>query len=602
MAARAGVAKQQRRVSQVLLASASEAPTLSFMEELFGDDFPEAFTDDKGIAFKSRKTILDLPAELIAMIAEHMSKIDRKRTRLASKHMSMSIDPIFERVYISPNRANLLTLRNIMQHPRYSKQVEEIVWDEAQLDHYPTLETFEAAVRRDGNQAQGKLESLFEQVISSGASPEFADQTLELDDFFDGELLSETGKSILLQYDDAFARQVLVRDASPMTIEESYDIYKKLYDEEQKIMSQDMDAEAFQRALIELPNVRRVTLTSEVWRPWHSEPLYQTPFYRSLPPGFQKPPVYPWLGYDRRLTESQVKYRNKVLSEGKVDHLHTAWRGFRIVSNVLADANSPQIEELIFDTGNEPSGVSYQLFHAPNTDFDTFYRLAQHQPLTRLELSINTFTLPLLQPYPYLWNGAIESLLGELHHLRHLDFDPHCNVRHHHKAGSTPTKDLLELFPATVLRQLQTFALRNFWVSGPSLYKLIMHMPNIEHITLDNVMTFKNHPNYGWRSMVFDPLKKAYAHPKAPCRPRFTWKYPLGFKELSDQFKVHLIEEELDAFLYDDGECPFGDESSGLVGFPGWIVDDRDPTYKRKWSLELGQELLRPVMEIDIEG
>src|SRR4051812_43119994 len=98
MAARAGVTK--RRVSHVTT-SANDVPSLDFMEGLFGDEFPEAFGSR---AMKSSKSILDLPAELLALVCEDLSRLDIKRLRLSNRHLGANVDLRIDRIYVSPNR------------------------------------------------------------------------------------------------------------------------------------------------------------------------------------------------------------------------------------------------------------------------------------------------------------------------------------------------------------------------------------------------------------------------------------------------------------------------------------------------------------------
>ena len=127
---RAGVTK--RRVSTVSAGSASNVSSMSFMEGLFGDEFPEAF----GSGARNKKTITDLPAELLEIVCEHISKLDIKRLRLVSKHFASSVYLRIDRIYVSPNRANLDYLHQILAHPTYPGRVREIVWDDALLKEY----------------------------------------------------------------------------------------------------------------------------------------------------------------------------------------------------------------------------------------------------------------------------------------------------------------------------------------------------------------------------------------------------------------------------------------------------------------------------------
>jgi hypothetical protein len=160
MAARAGVTKQ-RRVSQINT-NINDVPSMSFMEGLFGDEFPDAFASG---GVKGNKSIQDLPAELLAIISQDLSKLDIKRLRLSSKHLATNVDLRIDRLYVSPNRTNLECLKKILDHPRHRLKIIEIVWDDAQLDEYADLESFRNALIIDENEKRTAIEEMLDLAI-----------------------------------------------------------------------------------------------------------------------------------------------------------------------------------------------------------------------------------------------------------------------------------------------------------------------------------------------------------------------------------------------------------------------------------------------------
>jgi len=81
------------------------------MEELFGDEFPEAFATNPGGVRAHKKKIWDLPVELLSLTCQYLSGLDIKRLRLASQHFAnISISesiactyPLTKRIWIVYN-------------------------------------------------------------------------------------------------------------------------------------------------------------------------------------------------------------------------------------------------------------------------------------------------------------------------------------------------------------------------------------------------------------------------------------------------------------------------------------------------------------------
>lgn len=65
-----------------------------------------------------------------------------------------------------------------------------------------------------------------------------------------------------------------------------------MYEEQQAIIEDGEDVETLRLRLTSLPSLKRVTITSEVWRVFYLFPRFEIPLFRSLPPGFQMP--LPW--------------------------------------------------------------------------------------------------------------------------------------------------------------------------------------------------------------------------------------------------------------------------------------------------------------------
>jgi hypothetical protein len=542
---------------------------MSFMEGLFGEEFPEAFGSGPA---KSRKTILDLPTELLAIVCEQISGLEIKQLRLASKDLANKVDLRIDRVYISPNRANLEYLQNILNHPRYKGRVREIVWDDAQLDEYPTLDSFHETILDDEREATRAIENRLDDAIEAyeNDSPEYG--SLGHHDLFhsDGRL-TDVAKEILLRYDDQFSRDMLARNAMMMSIEDSYTLYQDLYRDEQDIIKQQSDAVALHQALAGFPNLRRITITSEVWRPWHRVPRYNTPFFRSLPPGFRKPAVWPWLFSPHDARNSWAFARCDKMFKVK-DRLSAAWRGYDIMVSAMLAMTNPGIEEFIIDSGNERTGISHMVFFDEVKNFHDTVQMFQRTPLKRLKLSINTMSRTRQHPLEVMMEGLTHAL-AQMQHLEHLDLDFNCCARTNEMVFWLQLPPI-DFPPINLKQQLKTLAIRHVEIGFDALYDLFTGMQNLQQVTLVNINTFRP---YGWNDL-FGELAKYYVTASV-SKPAFTVVEPLVGQDSIGLYS-QAVDAEVDAFLYAKGESPFTDD--GMVHVHtikkniGWRINNRD--------------------------
>ncbi|KAF2027690.1 hypothetical protein EK21DRAFT_114625 [Setomelanomma holmii] len=583
MAARAGVTK--RRISYVP-ATAPDAPSLSFMEDLFADEFPEAFGSSGNNPKSEVKSILDLPAEVLAIVCQDLSNLDIKRLRLTCKILAKNVDLRINRVYVSPNRANLQCLQKILDHPRYRHQVHELVWDDAQLEEYPDVEDFSRVVTLDEANSKRDIESMLEWYTVSDESDDEELKQFEHDDFFmeDGRL-TEVAKGILLRHNTQSAKDVLAQNATRMSIEDSWDHYQDLYREEQEIMSRQLDVAALRQVLRACPNLRRVTLTSAIWYPWNTHAYRNSPFLQSLPPGFRKPSVWPWLTYRPQSTPAQAAYISKTLRMPileKTGSLPREFRGYSILVSTLLNMRQSSISEFIIDPAMETTGISHQLFTTENADWLNTVSLASILPLTSLKLAVNSYGAKKHSPNSYLRSGHIQAVLRNLPLLKHFDLSPNCRARRDENSVASDLFSWRDIIPADLVERLKTLTIRNAYMHFDSVYDMVVTMLNAEHITLDNVFT---HSDRG-RPTYYSLFRGLWIHYEttqiAKTRPAFTIVEPIDVGP-AGRYRARLTCEEVSYWLHGDEYhvgCPFEDRFAVQIGDGvGWVVDDRDPEF-----------------------
>lgn len=530
---------------------------------MFGDDFPDAFAHTDGRSCKSNKTLLDLPAEILAIVCQTLSGIEIKRLRLVSRDFAEHVELRIDRVFISPNRANLDCLNSILDHPRYRLRVREIVWDDSELFEFPKYHMFLNELDQDREDARVALEKhlyTFRQ-LDDGIGP--AGDTFRLEDYMqDDGLLTQLGRALLIDAKDDRSSIFLARNVAAMQMEdseaeESYTLYQKLYQDEKEIIKRGWDARGFQRALTELPNLKRVTLTTVNWAPWNTVPVYDTPFSRALPVWFRKPSVPCRIG---------ISGKPPNLKEG----LPVEWRSYTVVMSLLAAFPVPSLQELAVETGDENIGLPFMFCQEGNVDFSNTLQVLSNSRLTKLKLSL----INCHSPSPSACR--MESLISAAPYLEELDlkFEYDCgDVQNVLAAG----------FLNLHFNSLKTLTLRYTNVNDDWLIAVVAQTKTLKSCILDNInkKTTGHLGNIRHDSpySLFSRLKGHFNATSTP-RPSFTWMQAACFyyfpRYLSTTRPVYnqLLREELDAFLYEGAEMPFypADEAAlqGQVWKPGF--------------------------------
>ncbi|EUC50531.1 hypothetical protein COCMIDRAFT_689 [Bipolaris oryzae ATCC 44560] len=569
---RAGVSK--RRVSYVSALSASRVPSLSFMEGLFGDEFPEAFGSGEGPSAKSRKTILDLPAELLDLVCAHISKPDIKHLRLASKQLANSVYLRIDRVYVSPNRANIDYLYQILSHPRYKYRVHEIIWDDTRLEEYSSLGSFRDAILFDEREFTRSIESRLEEAIwiYGDDNPEY--HALEHDDLFESNgRLTEAAKEILLRYDDQFSREVLARNATMMDIEDSYSLYQDLYREEQAIMDQEADINALEQALMGFTMLKRVTFTTEIWRSCTFPHPYNTPFHRSLPVGFRKPQI-------RHMCRAPVRasevHDSPMKTTVRSSQLSTNSGGYSSLVSAILNMPNPGIEEFVVETENEAMIPHKDQFTLNRRDLDNTRSMFRKIALKYLKFPLTSEEDTRADSTPHNIYSP-QNFLAELRHLEHLDLNLSCNT-------IAPMFGRVPRFipiPENLRRQLKTLTLRHVAAEDDDLFGLFTSMPNLQHVTLYRL--YQGNEQSSW-ALLFQHLKTCYSTAVHASKPRFVISQSLD----PDTTNLQVVDQEVDDYLYGNGEHPFMEAGvqtlARLKQHMGWRVDPRDDTVRERMS------------------
>ncbi|KAG7428630.1 hypothetical protein Forpi1262_v010796 [Fusarium oxysporum f. sp. raphani] len=98
------------------------------------------------------------------------------------------------------------------------------------------------------------------------------------------------------------------------------------------------------------------------------------------------------------------------------------WRGFRIVTRVLAQAENCQISELVLDNNKLPTGLNHFVFEEPNEEYDDLCRIVQRPGFRRIVLSllVGYFFDCDAEDWDFYRNGRISNLLAKAPDLQEV--------------------------------------------------------------------------------------------------------------------------------------------------------------------------------------
>lgn len=352
--------------------------------------------------------MLQLPDDLIALLVTFLTIKDKKALRLVNRHLSAFSPLPLSRVFISPSYKDIQVFRAIAAHPIISKQVKEIVWDDARFEKFDPDDDDQSELLPD------------ERVKNKHDFRERLDDNLHR--FGNSEQSFLQAKTAGF---DFMAYKPLSTEPVPheryLSLEQNWELYNGLYAEQEIIVQEGLDVASFKDGLIAFPHLERVTVTSEAYRPTIVNPYYPTPLIRSFPMGFNYPAPWPWMAGSEEYADSEFT----------LGDIRAHWRGVTLTLAALAQSERV-VPEFVIDTRYEQLGVAYQLFDHLSDELRSLQSLCE-RGLRRLDLAINTFE-KLQNPGLYqLPRGHLKGILAKAAALEHFSL--------HTSAGEHPEDD-----------------------------------------------------------------------------------------------------------------------------------------------------------------
>lgn len=529
--------------------------------------------------------LLDLPVELLNLAFEYLAQRDIKSLRLVCRATKAWAKLKFDRVFISPNPTNISAFKGIIAHPDFNPQVREIVWDDAQFERYMECEySFEDQYYlRDAEDPEDrKVKWLIDYIDDVGR-----DQTRKMPFYMQ-------------------RRKELWGDAKEIGIEKSFVIYCQLYAEQESIIASGEDVDTFRLGLISFPNLQRITLTSETWRYNPLFPRYETPLFRSLPPGFRMPIPWPWLG---ALAHKSSHYRKwtddeEEQLEASWDEQHQEWRGYSIlVSELLATASHHKVREFVIDVNREPTGISQELFCRESVDYSNTINLFETLQLTRLDLALNIRMVIEERAETSFWHRRLlKRALSNLTNLEHFHF--HTSILrndldeldwNHVWSSGWPWIDLADIFPTPYEEawpRLHHLVLANLLVTEENLFMFLSSLPALRDIDLDSIVLavgeeVKMRSAQSLLRRLKANLVEAEDGAWRERKPRMTIRY-----WWHGTIRLTYFNDVISGYLYGSEENPFDVEEVGwnVHENVSWWTDDFNDThcmpYKHTWRYQ----------------
>lgn len=516
-------------------------------------------------------SILNLNVDVLLLIFDHLIQRDIKALRLASKALERHAKLKIRRLFLSPNRTNIEVFNNVVSHPAYKLQVQEIVWDDARLKDYETRGFSDDKFFKDAR-------LMTEQIENNGTG-------------------TMACAAINIRRKELWGNAANTK----MSLEECFKIYCELYEDQQRIIASGEDVEVLRRGLQILPNVTRITLTSEAWRLHPLFPVYETPFWRSLPPGFVMAQPWPWVG---ETNPGAVDSMDEELVTRPWTEQHEEWRGYSIVvSELLANAAHHQVSEYVVDVHRERTGISQRLFTSQNIDYLNTAQLFATTKLTRLDLALNLKDVRFAYDdeddddiftnvnFAFWKQPLLKQALSKLNCLKHFHLQLTSFIFTEWIVdplffGGIPWLSLEDILPSPYEKAwplLEHLGLGHICTTENSLYEILSTLPSLKVIDLDSlIIKVENKARELISTTSFlERIKRSLVDPENGTwrerRPRWTVHM---ICEYPDFTRLTIDNDNIYHFLYENGKNPFDlppSRSQPYNTLP-WKIHDFDET------------------------
>jgi hypothetical protein len=513
-----------------------------------------------------------LPSELVGVICGLLSNSDIKSLRLTCRYLRDKSPLRFDRVFISANPRNIEVLLSISNHDVFRHRVKEIVWDDAVLKSIPDNSDGPCGYSADENDPDDYAANEDKEWISR----DFV-RICKESIFLTKSRLIEKNK---YQGENEQQRQF----DKLMPSRDSLTYWNFLLQQQEEVIESGADETAFRYAVQRFPRLNKVTITPAT-HGFLFMPLYQTPMIRAFPSGFVYPIPRGWpsdehLGYDRP----------DGYPEGwENDEERKQWRGFCIVSRVLADyAEILQVSELAIDSHKLPTGIDCTFFEKPNAEYDNLCKIVEQPGFNSITLSLITGYVADFdaEDWDFYRDGRISSLLARAPDLEKFIFQ----TDYSNSSGDNSMQDFVSLFDIFPIDKWSTGMLKHFGLFGmqvtqDNLISFLAKLPStLQSVELSFLSMLEGDDYAGLLTDIRDKL--GWRH--RPRGQRIQVSISVTTVNIPYDGRYICLDKEVQEYIYGDGPSPFhfaeGFSESFVPFGTGIVQDEFDPSFKMPYG------------------
>ncbi|KAF4414953.1 hypothetical protein FACUT_13831 [Fusarium acutatum] len=520
-----------------------------------------------------------LPNELLGSVCALLCNRDIKSLRLTCRALRDKSYLRFGRVFISANPRNVDVLLAVANHDLFRHRVKEIIWDDTLLRKIPIRDGYgPCGYSEDENDSDVCAANEDKEQISR----DFVRLCKDSIGLTEGRLMYRDWYQSDNEVRIGCLNEVQNQSDNRMPSRDSLAHYADLLHQQREVLSSNADEEAFRYAIKRFSQLTKVTVTPAA-HGFLFMPLYETPIIRAFPSGFVYPIPRAWprddiLGLGHNPEDCPEGWEN----EGE----RTQWRGFCIVSKVLADyAEKLQISELVVDGHKLPTGIDYTLFDKPNAEYDSLCKIVAKPGFRRLVLSLTTgyrkFHFPGSEDSGIYKNGRISSLLAKATDLEELTLQ----INDELSSWSCDMEDFISLYDIFPVDIFSTGKLRHFGLSGLSvkqddLISFLGKLPStLKSVDLSFLALVRGHGTHA--TMLTDIRDKlGWRHRPVSQRVKVSISMMLNVRS---EGRYVCLDREVREYVYGDGPLPFIASERWEVAHFTWgtgiIYDEFDPGF-----------------------
>ncbi|RGP76870.1 hypothetical protein FLONG3_4953 [Fusarium longipes] len=493
------------------------------------------------LASKTRLGLLQLPTELYNGILAHLDKDSLDSLRATCSTLKRVIPFSINRVFVSANSLNIKVFREIADSETYRHDITEIIWDDARLSTGP-----EDQVERNRFWYSGGPDDI---MTENGCPLWFQARRL------DSEEPGWNDQNTIPTFDS-------------LDLEESWDYYKDLLEDQRKILESNDDIKAFKYGLKQFPNLKRVTVTPSA----HGrigQPMFRTPMIRDFPHGLDYPlpkewpcttfeePIdeHPWMPDEAIPIPDQECYW---MYRCNPEEYRAKWRGFRVVTRALVECGKDHnVTELMIGGTEIGTGVNCRVFDQRCQEYDDLVTLLQRPGFRRLDLDLFTGMNEHHNWVSYR-SGLLRDALAQAKDLEHISLRTTTDI-----AGQIDSDNFWEfsfplrtIFPVENWPNLQHFGMCNMFVRQDDLMSILVALPNsLRSVELSRLTWASLDDGYG---RLLEEMRTRLDWRLRPVEKRPRVRMSISTDGVLLEFGHYIeIDDMVHSFLYSDGHNPF---------------------------------------------